>query len=144
MTANRMNYVSKANGTNIWVVEDEIVEMVGLEDGEFARFDWLLRRFLHARRVALSDKRLFVRFGSNRSGFCRRFFTLLLGDEEENEERVADEDASPQLTELANRQQRTRRFPIGGQKGRLVKSEEDGVSRMERVEKGNARWMPRV
>ena len=139
-----MNYVSKANGTNIWVVEDEIVEMVGLEDGEFFRLAWTLRRFLSARRMALRHQRLLFRLGRNRGLFGSFLLSLLLGNEKEDEERVADEDASPQLAELAKRQQRTRRFPIGRQKRRLVEGEKHSVSRMEWTEKGDARWMPSV
>lgn len=132
------------DGTNIWVVEDEIVEMVGLEDGELFRLARTLRRLLSARRVTLGHERLLFRLGGNGSFFGSLLLSLLLGNEKEDEKRVADEDTAPQLAELTKCQQRTGRLPIGRQKGRLVESQKHGVSRMNRMEKGNARWMPSV
>lgn len=108
-----------------------------------------LTESLWLRRAALTHQRSLLGL-SNLSNFSNSLSNLLrlnslsLGDEEEDEERVANEDTAPQPAELADRQQRTRRPPVRRQKCRLVQRQEDGVATGKRGKKRDARWMPRV
>ena len=123
------------------IVQNAIVEAIRFHQRQFRgrMLGGIRGSVLGLGRMTLCDQRLVFRLFRGERTIWRRFLLFPFWNEKENVESVADEDAAPQLTELAEGQNRTGRCTMGGEGGRFVQSEKYGASRVNERAKRDAR-----